>query len=95
MSLRVGRDPLALTIALGRAARRHILIKGGEALELLGRGGTIFLDKTGTIMPGRSAVVSWSWRWQAALDGTRPTPSPWPGGLEPASPSPLAERGRG
>jgi len=31
--------PLAVTVALGRAARRRILIKGGEVLELLaGRG---------------------------------------------------------
>ena len=52
--------PLAVTIALGRAARRHILIKGGEALELLSHGGTMFLDKTGTITAGRLAVVTWT-----------------------------------
>lgn len=52
--------PLAVTIALGRAARRQILIKGGGALELLGRRGTMFLDKTGTITAGRTAVITWS-----------------------------------
>src|SRR5208282_3030749 len=52
--------PLAVTIALGRAARRHILIKGGEVLEALSRQGVIFLDKTGTLTAGRISLVSWS-----------------------------------
>ena len=49
--------PLALAIALGRAAKRHILIKGGAALELLTRRGTVLLDKTGTITEGRGQVI--------------------------------------
>jgi Cu2+-exporting ATPase len=52
--------PLAITIAVGRAARRHILIKGGEALEQLARPGVIFLDKTGTLTLGQVSVVSWA-----------------------------------
>ncbi len=52
--------PLAVTIALGRAARRHILVKGGEVLETLSRQGVILLDKTGTLTAGRIALVSWS-----------------------------------
>ncbi len=55
--------PLALTVAIGRAARRGILIKGGDVLERLARGGcgrgTIFLDKTGTITESRLRVVRW------------------------------------
>jgi Cu2+-exporting ATPase len=51
--------PLAVTVALGRAARRRILIKGGAALEHLAGRGTIVLDKTGTLTAGRMAVVSW------------------------------------
>jgi P-type Cu2+ transporter len=51
--------PLAVTVALGRAARRQILIKGGEVLELLARPGTVFLDKTGTLTAGRTSVLSW------------------------------------
>ena len=39
--------PLAVTIALGRAARRHILVKGGEVFEALSRQGVMLLDKTG------------------------------------------------
>lgn len=52
--------PLAMTVALGRAAKRHILIKGGETLELLSQSGTILLDKTGTITAGQTSVVSWT-----------------------------------
>jgi Cu2+-exporting ATPase len=51
--------PLAITVALGRAARRQILIKGGEALEGLAGAGTAFLDKTGTLTAGRTRVLSW------------------------------------
>lgn len=51
--------PLAVTVALGRAARRQILVKGGDALERLARPGTIFLDKTGTVTEGRMRLVRW------------------------------------
>lgn len=52
--------PLAFSVAIGRAARAGILIKGGDALEFLGRGrGTMFLDKTGTLTAGRTALRSW------------------------------------
>ncbi len=52
--------PLAVTIALGRAARRHILVKGGEVFEALSRRGVMLLDKTGTLTAGRISLVSWS-----------------------------------
>ena len=51
--------PLAITAAIGRGARRGILIKGGAALELLARRGELLLDKTGTITEGRTALVRW------------------------------------
>ncbi len=51
--------PLAVTVAIGRAARAGLYIKGGDALELLARPGTLILDKTGTITEGRTAVVAW------------------------------------
>jgi Cu2+-exporting ATPase len=51
--------PLAITVALGRAARRQILIKGGEALERLARPGRMLLDKTGTLTEGRTSLVGW------------------------------------
>jgi Cu2+-exporting ATPase len=51
--------PLAVTVALGRAARRGILIKGADALERLATPGTMYLDKTGTLTQGRLEVGSW------------------------------------
>jgi Cu2+-exporting ATPase len=52
--------PLAITVAVGRAAGNGMLIKGGDALELLATPGTLVLDKTGTITEGRTALASWS-----------------------------------
>ncbi len=49
--------PLAIAVAIGRAAKRRILVKGGETLELLARPGAVVLDKTGTITAGRATVV--------------------------------------
>jgi P-type Cu2+ transporter len=51
--------PLAITVAVGRAAGNGMLIKGGDALELLSTPGTLVLDKTGTITEGRTALVEW------------------------------------
>ncbi|HEY5946897.1 MAG TPA: heavy metal translocating P-type ATPase, partial [Kofleriaceae bacterium] len=51
--------PLAVTVALGRAARRGILIKGADALERLATPGTMFVDKTGTLTAGRLEVATW------------------------------------
>lgn len=52
--------PLAMTVAIGRAARRGILIKGADALQALARPGTIVLDKTGTVTLGRLGLRGWS-----------------------------------
>ncbi len=52
--------PLAFTLAIGRAAGRGILIKGGDAVQHLAAGGTLFLDKTGTLTNGRMELVHWS-----------------------------------
>jgi P-type Cu2+ transporter len=51
--------PLTFTVAIGRAARRGVLIKGGHALEALTARGTLFLDKTGTLTEGRLALERW------------------------------------
>jgi Cu2+-exporting ATPase len=48
-----------VSAAIGRAARKQILIKGGDALENLARPGHMILDKTGTLTEGRLAVVEW------------------------------------
>jgi Cu2+-exporting ATPase len=52
--------PLAVTVAIGRAARAGILVKGGDALERLAAPATLVLDKTGTLTEGRVALASWS-----------------------------------
>jgi len=51
--------PLAVSVAIGRAARSGILVRGGAALESLARPGTIFFDKTGTVTEGRTALLQW------------------------------------
>jgi P-type Cu2+ transporter len=48
--------PMAVSLALGEAARRGILIRGGDALQRLADGGTILLDKTGTVTSGNVQV---------------------------------------
>lgn len=44
--------PMAVSLALGEAARRGILIRGGDALQRLADRGVILLDKTGTVTTG-------------------------------------------
>ncbi|MBN2452358.1 MAG: cation-translocating P-type ATPase family protein, partial [Lentisphaeria bacterium] len=41
--------PTAISAGIGRLARRGILVKGGAALETLGRCRSVLLDKTGTL----------------------------------------------
>ncbi|MDE1856067.1 MAG: heavy metal translocating P-type ATPase [Candidatus Micrarchaeota archaeon] len=49
--------PAALLVASGVAARRGILVKSGEALQIASRVDTIVLDKTGTLTKGRPEVT--------------------------------------
>lgn len=49
--------PLTLALAVGRAARRRILIKDAAALEKLARPGRLLLDKTGTLTRGRPTLM--------------------------------------
>ena len=86
--------PLAVTVAIGRAARAGILVKGGDALEALGRPGRLVLDKTGTVTEGRTTLVVWEGPEEvkslvAALerDSTHPLAAgfaaAWPGLAQP------------
>lgn len=52
--------PLAITAAIGKAAKKGILARSGAALEALGRleKGRIYFDKTGTLTHGRMEVVA-------------------------------------
>tara|TARA_B100000902_G_scaffold395817_1_gene455248 strand:+ start:7984 stop:10068 length:2085 start_codon:yes stop_codon:yes gene_type:complete len=48
--------PTAIIVGIGRAARRGILIKGGDTIEKLHKSKNIFFDKTGTISTGKFKV---------------------------------------
>lgn len=50
--------PLAILGAIGRAAHQGAVIKGGIALEVMGRADTVVLDKTGTLTFGRPEIVA-------------------------------------
>ncbi|MGD0770374.1 MAG: heavy metal translocating P-type ATPase [Tepidisphaeraceae bacterium] len=51
--------PVTLAVAIGRLARRDILVKSGAAIEKLARRGQILLDKTGTLTFGQLRLVCW------------------------------------
>lgn len=62
--------PLAMSVALMRAARAGIFIKNPDAFVRLRDAGIVLLDKTGTLTVGRATVA----RWQGpphALDAAR------------------------
>jgi Cu2+-exporting ATPase len=50
--------PLAVSVALRRAAKSGLFFKGGEVVEALARPATIAFDKTGTLTEGRLSVAS-------------------------------------
>ncbi|MDF5063848.1 HAD-IC family P-type ATPase, partial [Vibrio parahaemolyticus] len=49
--------PAAITSGLAAAAKRGALIKGGAALELLGKVESVAFDKTGTLTQGKPEVT--------------------------------------
>ncbi|MGW4060813.1 heavy metal translocating P-type ATPase [Amycolatopsis sp. NPDC004747] len=49
--------PVAIVSGLSRSSRLGVIIRGGGALETLGRARTLVLDKTGTLTAGQPAVV--------------------------------------
>lgn len=48
--------PLAMTAAIGNAAKRGVIIKGGAWLDTIGKVSTFVIDKTGTLTYGNFAV---------------------------------------
>lgn len=79
--------PTAITVGMGRAAEKGILIKDAEALETACKVDAIVLDKTGTITEGRPTVVSYQW----AEDADRVIVQPLFSALEQRSAHPMAE----
>ena len=81
--------PFAVSVALGRAARARILVKGGEILEKLAgkrsTAGVLFLDKTGTLTDDHLTVVEWR------EDPSNPPLRAWVAALESQSAHPIAQ----
>lgn len=48
--------PIAMLASIGAAARRGVLIKGGQYIETLARADVLLIDKTGTLTLGRPRV---------------------------------------
>ena len=79
--------PITVFAAVGHAARRGIVVKGGRYLELLAKVDTIVMDKTGTVTLGRpevTEVISLAGDSEAVLLGLAAT-------VERRSEHPLAE----
>jgi heavy metal translocating P-type ATPase len=49
--------PIAIVAGISRSAKRGIIVKGGGALETLGRGSVLLFDKTGTLTSGVPRVA--------------------------------------
>jgi Cu2+-exporting ATPase len=56
--------PVALAIAMGRAARRGLFVKGQDGIERLASVTHVILDKTGTLTEGKLSVVRTSFAAQ-------------------------------
>jgi Cu+-exporting ATPase len=50
--------PTAVLVGTGAAARRGLLVRGGDVLEAASRVDTVVFDKTGTLTRGRPVVVA-------------------------------------
>lgn len=51
--------PLAMSLAIGGAAKQGILVKNAEFIERLSHVKTVFIDKTGTLTEGQLEVIDW------------------------------------
>lgn len=51
--------PLVTAVAVGRAAKSGVLIKGAGAFEHITRPGLVYLDKTGTLTRGEFRLLQW------------------------------------
>jgi P-type Cu2+ transporter len=52
--------PMAMSVALGRAARNNALVKSAAAIEALSKPGHLILDKTGTITNAKTVVAGYA-----------------------------------
>ena len=78
--------PVSIIAGIGRAARRGILIKGGEHLETIAKVDAVALDKTGTLTTGRPRLTD----LRPASGVTRTELLTWAAAAEAGSEHPLA-----
>ncbi len=79
--------PIAIVAGISRSARRGVIVKGGGALEALGRARVLLMDKTGTLTTGPAAARA---RRRAAGRRTRTPSSALAASLDQLSPHVLA-----
>jgi len=72
--------PLTTALAIGRAARSGIVVRGGDVMERIGAIRTLCFDKTGTLTSGRFAAVRIEVLDQPAAEPDRPFPPSPPAG---------------
>lgn len=77
--------PAAIASGIAAGARRGLLIKGGAALETLGKVVTVAFDKTGTLTVGRPQVTD-----IVPFEGTEAEVLAWAAAVESASSHPIA-----
>ncbi|PIE84105.1 MAG: copper-translocating P-type ATPase [Bacteroidia bacterium] len=54
--------PTAIMVAVGRAAREHVLVKDAQSLQMAGGLQELYIDKTGTLTAGAPSVIGAMWR---------------------------------
>jgi len=83
--------PLAISAAIGRAARAGFLIRGADVVETLSQGGRMILDKTGTLTTGELTILRfWGREEVRALVAAAEAHSSHPVARALASPHPPA-----
>ena len=80
--------PTAMAVAIGRAAKEHILIRDAAGLQKMSEVTDVAFDKTGTLTEGRARVEEAL--WLVDEDGTRQRGMALLRGLEQGSRHPLA-----
>lgn len=77
--------PAAIASGIAAGARRGLLIKGGAALETLGKVATVAFDKTGTLTVGRPQVTD-----TVPIEGSEADVLAWAAAVESGSTHPIA-----